>query len=186
MSESKIENILQWSAEEARDRLPSAFDQLSESGIGKALGEHAGLLSKIIEKLIEIDAAKFLSGKPRVADQFMDLLWEGVGGLASKSEELSSILARTRDLSVNFEASDSPLGGHFRTRGGRLSGASGLLHFKDQDFRYFGQTEVLLRFLVGKLPLGASNPWLLSDGIGGFPPLIGPIIKGITRLMDAK
>lgn len=186
MSERKIEEILQLSAEEAKELLPSILDEIGKSSIGKVLEKYPGLLSKIMGKLIEIDAAKFLSEVPEFSDKFMDLLWEGVNGLALKSDELKSVLARTREVNVNLEASDSPLTAHFTTSQGRLSGGSGLLHFKDQDFRFFGSTEVLLRLLSGKLPLGFSNPWLLTDGIHGFLPLLGPIMQGMSKLINAK
>ena len=159
------------------------------------LKEVPDLLSKIIGKLIEVDAANFVSEVPEASDKFMDFLWEGVGVLAVKSKELMleleserlmSVLKMTKQINVNIEASDSPLSGHFTISQGKLSGGSGLLHFKDQDFRFHGPTKVLLKLLRGELALGFSNPELMTDGHPGFAPYVGPVIQGISKLIKGK
>ncbi|GAI28278.1 unnamed protein product, partial [marine sediment metagenome] len=132
---------------------------------------------------------------PEASDKFMDFLWEGVDVLAVKSKELMSeleserlmsVLKRTEQINVNIEASDSPLSGHFAISQGKLSGGSGLLHFKDQDFRFHGPTKVLLKLLRGELALGFSNPELLTDGHPGFAPYVSPVIQGISKLIKGK
>lgn len=182
-------------AEELREALPLTLDEIGNYGIEKMLKEVPDLLSKIIGKLIEIDAAKFVSEAPEASDKFMDFLWEGVDVLAVKSKELMSeleserlmsVLKRTKQINVNIEASDSPLSGHFAISQGKLSGGSGLLHFKDQDFRFHGPTKVLLKLLRGELALGFSNPELLTDGHPGFAPYVSPVIQGISKLIKGK
>ncbi|GAI91448.1 unnamed protein product, partial [marine sediment metagenome] len=86
----KIEKILQMPAEELREALPLTLDEIGNYGIEKMLKEVPDLLSKIIGKLIEIDAAKFFNEVPEASDKFMDFLWEGVDVLAVKSKELMS------------------------------------------------------------------------------------------------
>lgn len=192
----KIEEMLRMSAEEVKDTLPLTLDEIRKYGIGKALEEVPDLLWKIMGKLIEVDAAKFVSQVPEVSDKFMALLWEGVGVLVVKSDELramleserlKSVLERTRGkINVNLEASDSPLSGHFTISQGKLCGGSGLFPFKEQDFRFHGPTEVLLRLLSGELPLGSSNPKLLPDGHPGFEPYVTPIIQGMAKVIKGK
>ena len=182
----RIGEILRMSAEELKDILPLALDEIDEYGIGKTLEEAPDLLSKIIGKLVEIDAAKFLSEVPEISDKFMDFLWEGIGVLAAKSEELRSVLAPTREINVNLEASDSPLRGHFIVSQGKLSGGSGLLHFKDEDFKYLGPTEVLMRLLSSELDLSSRVRQLLTEGHSGFAPLLAPIMRGISELIKGK
>lgn len=191
----KIEKILQMPAEELREALPLTLDEIGNYGIEKMLKEVPDLLSKIIGKLIEIDAAKFFNEVPEASDKFMDLLWESVDVLAVKSKELMSeleserlmsVLKKTEQINVNIEASDSPLSGHFTISQGKLSGGSGLLHFKDQDFRFHGPTKVLLKLLRGELALGFSNPELLTDGHPGFAPYVSPVIQGISKLIKGK
>ncbi len=183
----RVEGMLQMSAEELKDTLPYTIDEIRRYGTSKMLEEVPDLLSKIIRKLIEIDAAKFLSEVPEVSDKFMDLLWEGVSLLAGKFEELRSALGRTtRNINVNLEASDSPFRGHFIVSKGKLSGGSGLLHFKDEDYRFMGPTEVLMELLIGELPLGFSNLRLQTAGHSGFVSLIAPILRGISKPIKGK
>jgi len=195
MSGKKIEEILKMSAKEVKDALPLTLDEIVKYGIEKAVEETPDLLAKIIRKLIEVDAAKFVSEVPEASDKFMDLLWEGIGALSVKSRELMSelnserlmsVLKRTKQINVNIEASDSPLRGHFTISQGKLSGGSGLLPFKEQDFRFHGPTAILLKLLSGELALGFSNPELLTDGHPGFAPYVSPIIQGISRLIKSK
>lgn len=159
------------------------------------LEEVPDLLAKIIRNLIEADAAKFVSEVPEASDKFMDFLWESVGKLAVKSKELRSeleserlmsVLKRTKQINVNLEADDSPLRGHFTISRGEISGGSGLLHFKDQDFRIFGPTKVLMKLLLDELPLGFSNPELMTDGHPGFAPYVASVIQSISKLIKGQ
>ena len=130
----KVEEMLGMSAEGLKEVLPLTLDEIRRYGTAKMLKEVPDLFSRIIGKLIDIDAARFLSEVPEVSDRFMDTLWEGVGSLAVTNEGLRSALKRTtREIKVNLEASDSPFRGHFIIDQGRLSGGSGLLHFKEED-----------------------------------------------------
>ncbi|MFQ6122744.1 MAG: hypothetical protein ACE5LA_06795 [Dehalococcoidales bacterium] len=191
----KIEEILRMSPEEVKDALPLALDEIGKYGIEKTLEEVPDLLSKIMKKLIEVDAAKLLSEAPEVSNKFMDLLWEGVNVLTVKSKELISeleserlisVLEKTGQINVNIEASDSPLTAHFTISRGKISGGSGLLHFKDQDFRFHGPTQILIRLLNDELALGYSNPELMTDGHPGFAPFVSPIVRSISKLIKGK
>jgi len=190
--DKKIDAMLQMSAAELKRALPLTLDEIGRYGIEKALGEAPDLLTRIIKKLIEVDAAKFVSEVPEVSDKFMDLFWEGIGALTPKSKELMaelkserlmSVLTRTNQINVNIEADDSPLSGHFTISQGKISGGSGLLHFKDKDFRIFGPTEVLLTLLLDELALGFSNPKLMTDGHPAFSGLVRPVTQGIAKII---
>jgi len=89
-------------------------------------------------------------------------------------------------MKVNLEASVSPLKAHFTISQGRLSGSSGLLPFKEQDFRFFGPTEVLIGLLNGELTLGFSDLKLQTEGHPGFLPLLTPVMQGIAKLIKGK
>ncbi len=190
--DKKIDAMLRVSAAELKRALPLTLDEIGRYGIEKALGEVPDLLARIIKKLIEVDAAKFVSEVPEVSDKFMDLFWKGVGALTPKSKELMteleserlmSVLTRTKQINVNIEADDSPLSGHFTISQGKLSGGSELLHFKDKDFRIFGPTEVLLTLLLDELALGFSNPKLMTDGHPAFSGLVRPVTQGIAKII---
>jgi len=183
----KVEKMLRMSAEELKDILPLTLDEIRRYGTVKTLEEVPDLLSKIIGKLVEVDAAKLLSDAPEISDKFMDLLWEGVGSLSVKFKELRLALDKTtREINVNIEASDSPLRGHFIISQGKLSGGSGLLHFKEEDYKFMGPTEVLMGLLTWELALGLSNLKLQTAGHSGFQALVSPIIQGISKLIKGK
>ena len=183
----KVEDMLRMPAEELKDVLARTLDEIRKYGTAKMLEAVPDVLSKIIAKLVPIDAAKFLSEVPEVSDKFVDLLWEGVGILAVRFEELRSVLERTtREIHVNLEASDSPLRGHFIVNQGKLSGGSGLLHFKEEDYKFMGPTEILLQLLTGELALGFSNLRLQTAGHSGWVSLLAPIIQGISKLIKGK
>ena len=182
----KVEDMLRMPAEELKDVLARTLDEIRKYGTVKMLEAVPDVLSKIIAKLVAVDAAKLVSEVPEVSDKFMDLLWEGVGILAVKSEELRSVLERTREIHVNLEASDSPLRGHFIINQEKLSGGSGLLHFKEEDYKFMGPTEVLLQLLTGELALGFSNLRLQTEGHSGFQPLLAPIMQGISKIIKGK
>lgn len=183
----KVGDMLRMSAEELKCALPGTLDEIRSYGTGKVLEEVPDLLSKVIGRLVAFDAAKLLRDVPEVSDKFMDLLWEGVAALAVKSEDLSPALDRTtREIHVNLEASDSPLRGHFTVSQGKLSGGSGLLHFKEEDYKFMGATEVLLQLLTGELVLGFSNLRLQTAGHSGWASLLAPILRGISKLIKPK
>jgi len=187
LMKKRVEDVLKMSSEELKVALPEMLDEMRRYGVSKALEEVPDVFSRLIKKFIEIDAAKFLSDVPGVSDMFMGLLWEGVSHLAGSVEELKSAVDKTaRDMHVNIEASDSPFCAHFVVSKGKLSGHSGLLHFKDEDYRFMGPTEVLMELLIGELPLGFSNLRLQTAGHSGFVPFVAPVIRGISQSIKGK
>ena len=183
----KLEDMLRLPAEELKDVLPRTLEEIRGFGTEKMLEEVPDLLSRIIGKMVAVDAGKFLREVPEVSDKFMDLLWEAVGTRAAKSEELRATLeGTTREIHVNLEASDSPLRGHFTVSRGELSGGSGLLHFKDEDYKYMGPTEILLQLLTGELALGFSNLRLQTAGHSGWASLLAPIMRGVSKLIKGN
>ena len=182
----RMEEVLQATEEELKYILPEMLEELHAVDIEKAVEEMSDLASKLLAKLASIDAATLLREVPGCSEKLMDLLWEGVAAGARKSSEMHSVLQTTRDMKVNIEASDSPLRGHFRISKAEISGGSGLLHFKDEDFRFMGPTKVLLKLLTGELPMGFSNLELQTAGHLGFLTLLGPVIGGVSQLIKGN
>ena len=177
----RIEGIHRMSAEELKSGLARLLDDIRKRGIKKTMEQSPWLLSNIIGKLLKIDSARYFGEAPEVSDMFMDLFWEGVGLRAVISEELRSALDKTtRTIHVNIEASDSPLKGHFIASRGKLSGGSGMVHFKEEDYRLMGPTEVLLQLLMGELALGFSNLRLQTAGHSGFASLVASLLRGVS------
>jgi hypothetical protein len=161
--------------------------ELRRRGVAEILEEAPDFLAKITAKVLEVDGARLFNEAPELAGDFMNAFWEGVGVLGDGDTPLRSALNRvTMPMHVNMEASDSPLNGHFIVGCGKLSGGSGLLHFREEDYRFMGPTEILLRLLLGELPLGTYNLQLQTAGHSGFAARIGPVLKGISGSIHGK
>ena len=131
-----------------------------------------------------MDAAKLFNEVAGVSDRLTNLLWEGVAFRAGQSKDMKSVLQKNeRDCHINIEASDSPLKHHFTVEKGKITGGSGLFHFKDEDFRFMGPTEVLIDLLTGDLPLGFSNLRLQTAGHSGWVSRVSPVMREIARLL---
>ena len=179
-----IEELLRIPAEALKDELSQSLEDIRSYGIGRVLQEYPDFLARLLNKLKQMGAAGLFSRVPAVADQLTDLLWEGVSSRASQAQDMKSTLAKAdRDLHVNIEASDSPFKSHFIVEKGKIRGGSGLLHFKDEDFRFMGPTEVLIELLLGDLPLGFSNLRLQTAGHSGWVSRVSPVMREIAKLL---
>ncbi len=182
--EKFIEKLLAQPAEGLKTALPGALNKIQRHGVGKLLQGNPDFLGRLLIKLRDADPAGLFSRLPGVADQLMELLWVGVSYRAEQVKEMKALLEKAeRDIHVNIESSDSPFKGHFIVQKGRILGRPGLLHFKDEDFRFMGPTEVLMDLLTGDLPMGFSNLRLQTAGHSGWVSRIAPIIREMTRLL---
>jgi hypothetical protein len=182
--EKSMDDLLALSGEGLKNRLPEAFNEIRKYGIAKLLQQYPDFLGKLLTKLRGNSPAELFSGLPTVADQLMELLWTGVGHQAEQVKEIKTLLEKAeRDIHINLEASDSPFKGHFIVQNGKISGRPGLLHFRDEDFRFMGPTEVLMDLLTGDLPMGFSNLRLQTAGHSGWVGRIAPILREMTRLL---
>jgi hypothetical protein len=179
-----VDDLLRMPAEALKDKLSAALEDIRIYGIGRLLEEYPDFLARLLNWLKQMDAASLFSQVLQVADKLTDLFWEGVGSRADQSPDMKSVLAKTeRVLHVNIEASDSPFKSHFIIEKGKIEGGSGLLHFKDEDFRFMGPTEVLIDLLTGDLPLGFSNLRLQTAGHSGWVSRVSPVMREIARLL---
>lgn len=160
-----------------RSLYPSLIKYIESQHIEDALKNRPGLLASLCR---QISATGPL--EPEIYHRFMRYYWEGVGLLVKKSPPVSEVLAKTMPLTVNLEATDTSLLGHFRIRDGRIHGGPGMTPFRDQDFRFFGPTRVLMMLLNNELPLGYSDLNLHSEGHPGLGRILFPVMKKIAQL----
>ena len=157
--------------------LVSLLAQVESQGIPAALDTRPGLPAALC-RLLALEGP-FEKG---IYDRFLTSYWEGIGFLAGRSPELQGVLRKTMPLSVNLEATDAPLYGHFRIRNGRIDGGPEMVPFKIQDVRFFGPVRLLMMFLNNELPLGYSNLSLQSEGHPGLGRMLFPLMAHIARL----
>jgi len=179
-----IEDLLAMPADGLKEKLLPFLKELEKYGVGRLIAEQPLLLARLLNKLKQIDAARFFNEAPHLADPWSDFFWQGVRGRAAASPEMKTILDHVeRTCTVNVEASDSPFQSHFIVRRGDLTGGAGMVHFKDEDFRFMGPTGTLIDLLTGDLPLGFSNLSLQTAGHSGWVRRISPVIRGINRIL---
>jgi len=182
--EKSMDDLLALSSEGLKNRLPEAFNEIREYGIERLLKQYPDFLGRLLTQIRHTDPTELFSRLPGVADQLMELLWTGVSYRAEQVKEMKALLEKAeRDIHVNIEASDSPFKGHFIVQNGKISGGPGLLHFRNEDFRFMGPTEVLMDLLTGDLPMGFSNLRLQTAGHSGWVSRIAPIIREMARLL---
>ncbi len=181
-----IEELLRAPAE-VKNKLARTLEEIGKYGVEKALKENPDFLYRVLIQLRKADAARVFIQVSKAADKFSDLLWQGIGSQAQQSQTMKSLLIKAeRDIQVNIEASDSPFQCHFMIKGGKITGGSGLLHFKDEDFRFMGATETLMGLFIGDLPLGFSNLQLQTAGHSGWMSRVGPIMREVSRLVKGN
>ncbi len=172
---------------ELKNKLPRALEEIEKYGIANAWDENPDLVFRMLTQLRRADAAKVFRDVPGAADRFCGLLWEGIASRAAQSGAAKGLLARAeRPFKVNIEASDSPFRCHFAVQDGAIAGGAGLLHFKDEDFRFMGPTETLMGLFIGDLALGFSNLQLQTAGHSGWMSRVGPIMREVARLIKGE
>jgi hypothetical protein len=180
----KVDALAQMPAEELQGQLPIILEEIRDFGAGQLLEMESDALASIIKAVLNAGAVEILTANPATAESLMQVLWDGVQDRAADVADLQAALKKTdRDVQVNIEASDSPLTGHFHITKSGITGGAGLVHFRDQDYRYMGPTTILLQLLLGELPMGTSNLQLQTAGHSGFASRVGPVLRGVTALI---
>lgn len=181
---TSTEDLLRMPAEGLKDKLSLTLEEIQKYGIEKLLEEYPDFLARLLNRLKLVGPAKLFSEVAGVSDRLTNLLWEGVAFRAGQSKDMKSVLQKNeRDCHINIEASDSPFKHHFTVEKWKITGGSGLLHFKDEDFRFMGPTEVLIDLLTGDLSLGFSNLQLQFAGHPGWISRLTPVIQEISKLL---
>ena len=184
--QKSIEDLLALPADGLKEKLLPTLKELEKCGMGGLTAEQPLFLARLLNKLKQIDAARFFNEAPHLVDSWADFFWQGIRGHAAGSSEMKTILDHVeRTCRVNLEASDSPFQSHFIVRKGDLTGGAGLVHFKDEDFRFMGPTRTLIDLLTGDLPLGFSNLSLQTAGHSGWVRRVSPVIRGINKILKA-
>ncbi len=178
-----IENLLRAPAE-IKNKLLRDLAAIDRYGVGKALEENPDFLGRLLTQVRKADAARVFNEVPGSAERMADMLWAGVNGRVDKTPALKTLLEKAeRDIHVNIEASDSPFACHFIVEKGLIRGGAGLLHFKDEDFRFMGTTETLMGLFLGDLHLGFSNLNLQTAGHSGWTSRVNPIMRAVSGLL---
>jgi hypothetical protein len=183
MNNRKIDEFFQGSTRVDGELLSSVLAEVEKIGLGRLLKEDPGFWGRFLTRLRHAGAVKLLNEIPGSAEKLAGLFWEGVNR-AEYSPGLKSALQKTeRIMRVNLEAADSRFKCHFVVEGGRIEGGAGLLHFKDEDFRFMGPTETLLELLTWDLAMGFSNLRLQTAGHSGWVSRVSPVVRELGKFL---
>lgn len=189
----KIKKMAKMPSDEIKSALPGVLGQIEKFGIEKMLDEMPDLYRRLITALTKIDAAKFGTEAPDSLNRFLSLFWDGLIAVGSKNKEVIDACGKIPEgvkitqLSINFEATDSPLQAHFIVNDkASFSYGLGLLHFKDQDFKIYGPTESLMKLFLGEATLGAWSELDYEGHIGPFGLKMSPILRALFAISGSK
>lgn len=175
MVDNELIQRIEESFEKDDDELEAVLPELLADIEGQSdelVRERPAIVSKILNRMSEMEIASFVSENPDTADQFQDLLWSGVRVVAEGNEEVQKQI--NEDITVNFEAEDCPMTGHVEVDESEsaVTGGAGVLD--DPDIAITGPADVLVGLITGNV-----------DPIQGFMQqqyqMDGPVQKG-TRL----
>jgi len=166
--------------EKEKQLMPSLLKSFESNGIEAGITGGPGILARLCRQ-----TGTEGPFKKDVYDRFLKYYWAGIGILVSRSPEGRALLAKTMALTVNLEATDVPLYGHFSIKEGAISGGPQMVAFNNQDLRFFGPAEVLMKFLNNELPLGYADLSLHSEGHPGLGKILFPVMRTIARLAKA-
>jgi hypothetical protein len=142
-----VEEAFQLPLDQLKDNLLPLLNGIKEFGVARLMELVPDLVPRLVGRLREIDVTRFTRENPEISAKFMDILWEGISVLVEKNPDVKEALERAGEVSVNLEALDSPMKGHFRISGGKLSGGSGLLDKADLSIK--GYTQAMIEVLLG-------------------------------------
>lgn len=167
----QVEATLDAPTDEFQSELPTLLDDLT--GQEQAFADsHPELFTALVARLDDLDIAAFVEEYPETADQFQDVLWNGMEVLVANDPDLQAEI--TTNVSVNFEANDCEMVGHIELDmdQGTITGGAGTLD--DATLRIGAPADTLVGFVTGSV-----------DPVQGFLSqsynLDGPLGKG-TKL----
>jgi putative sterol carrier protein len=183
---SVVEGALSLSEEELKSSLSFLMDTIKGVGVKEFLRVMPDLLSRMMEKMETLELASFVREVPEASSKFLEVLWEGLGLMAEGNPEIKRKLMEMEPLTVNFRAKDSPMAGHFRVSGGKLSGGGKTV--VTPDLVVEASTSDLVGLLIGRVdPVwGALQGRYRVEGKVADAMRLAPLMKLLPRLLAGK
>lgn len=145
---ARIEDALELPTLELVAELPGILDDV-EGQVEVLALETPLLLSRVVDRVDDVDVAAFARDNPETVDQFNELLWTGVELLARFSPDVRQSI--TTDVSVSFEATDAPMESHLRLNADEQTVEGGTGALADADLTITGDANTLTAMMTGQL-----------------------------------
>lgn len=132
--------------------------------------EHPDAIPTMVEMMEQVDVAEFTKSAPDLADKYQDMIWLATQDLVEDDPEIQKMI--DVDVSVNFEANDSPMEGHLVVDKDEktVRGGSGLLD--NAELHITSDSDTLVGLLTGEV-----DP--VQGFMSGQYEMDGPVDKGM-------
>ncbi len=179
---SMVESALALSQEELKSSLPFLMDAIKGFGAKEMIKTIPDFIPRMMQKIELLDLPKFVREAPEGTAKFLDVLWEGARFMAQEDPELTEKLKEIGFVRVNFEATDSPMKGHFKIEGGKLSGGGKPVMLADLTIE--APTDTLVGLLTGRVdPVwGALKGEYKVKGKVSTAMKLAPLMKRLPRI----
>lgn len=176
---SEVEEAFELQADELKQELPTLLEKLDEH-VMDLVDNNPELIPRLFEKMDEIDAGELAQDSPEVANQFQNFLWDTTEEFISQDEEMQSRI--DVDITVNFEADDSPMEGHLTVNSERSTIEGGTETVAGAELTITAETDTLIDLLTGKVdPVqGFITRKYTMDGSPSVGIKLVPILKAMA------
>nr|MDO8079250.1 SCP2 sterol-binding domain-containing protein [Candidatus Freyarchaeota archaeon] len=182
---SEVEAMFKMPDKELMDKLPSFAPKVK----GKApelLAAMPDLPQKLAQRLTKSDVKKWSTEAPKASDAFTEFLWAVTGAMVERDPELKKAVTGAGDIKVNYEATDSPMKGHYHISGGKITGGPGLM--TPTDLKLSSDTDTLIKLTTGALD--ATQAFMAGkykmDGNLATAMKMAPVMAKIAAIYKGK
>lgn len=144
---ARVEQAVELPPEELAEELPDIIDAVEGQTEVVAM-ENPRVFAQVVRRMDEIDVAEFAAENPETVDRFQNVLWTGLGLIVQFSPDVQDSI--TRDLTVNFEATDAPMTGHLELDSDEGTADGGAELVDDADVEIRGPADVLASLITGR------------------------------------
>jgi putative sterol carrier protein len=142
------EEMLNMPDKELMELMPAVIPGVKDS-VMVLLAAMPDLPQKLAERLSKSDVKKWATEAPAASDAFTDLLWAVTSAMVERNKEFKKAVEGAGEIKVNYEATDSPMKGHYHISGGKIIGGPGNLNSVDLTVK--SNTDVLVKLVTGGL-----------------------------------
>jgi putative sterol carrier protein len=182
---SEIEAMFKMSDKDLMEKLPSFAPKVKGKAI-ELLAAIPDLPQKLAERLSKSDVKKWATEAPKASDAFTVMLWEVTGAMVERDAELKKAVEGAGEIKVSYEATDSPMKGHYHIGGGKITGGPGIV--TSPDLKLSSDTDTLIKLTTGALD--ATQAFMAGkykiDGNLATAMKMAPVMAKIASIYKGK
>ena len=170
---------------ELMEIMPSVIPGVKDS-VPELLAAIPDLPQKLAQRLSKSDVKKWATEVPKASDAFTEFLWAVTSAVVERDKELKKAVENAGEIKVNYEATDSPMKGHYHISGGKITGGPGLI--TSSDLKLSSNTDTLIKLTTGALD--ATQAFMAGkykiDGNLATAMKMAPVMAKIAAIYKGK